>query len=97
MLVVAMLALSMTGMHPVGSVSLFASLLTPVVDNPNLLGAAFLMGWGLCIGLSPFSGLQISLASRYHINRLALMRTNWKYMIIMLACCTALLHIYDRL
>lgn len=80
-----MVTLAMVGMHPVTSVTLVGSLLAPVVDDANLLALVFLMTWAFGAGISPFSGLQLSLLSRYQIDAMALLRRNWRYALVLLA------------
>ncbi|MEI8635112.1 hypothetical protein P4S72_29800 [Vibrio sp. PP-XX7] len=92
---VILIALAMTGMHPVTSVVLAGSLLSPSVSDPNLLGLTLLMGWSLGIALSPFSGVQISIQSRYNISAKALLRMNYRYGLIMLILCFTLLWYYS--
>ncbi|MHA7880594.1 MAG: hypothetical protein ACX931_12430 [Saccharospirillum sp.] len=89
-----MVALAMLGMHPVTSVTLVGSLLAPVVDDPNLLALVFLMTWAFGAGISPFSGLQLSLISRYHVNAMALSRRNWRYALVVLAADYLALQLY---
>jgi hypothetical protein len=89
-----LVALAMTGMHPVTSVVLAGSLLAPSVSDPNLLGMTLLMGWSLGIALSPFSGVQLSIQSRYEISAKALLKMNWRYAITMFLLCFALLWFY---
>lgn len=89
-----MVALAMVGMHPVTSVTLVGSLLAPVVDDPNLLALVFLMTWAFGTGISPFSGLQLSLLSRYHVNAMALLRRNWRYALMLLMADYLALWVY---
>ncbi|ASA54622.1 hypothetical protein [Vibrio gazogenes] len=95
MTVMILVALAMTGMHPVTSVVLAGSLLAPSVHDPNLLGMTLLMGWSLGILLSPFSGVQLSIQSRYDISAISLLKMNWRYAITMLLLCFALLWFYQ--
>lgn len=80
-----MVTLAMVGMHPVTSVTLVGSLLAPVVNDPNLLALVFLMTWAFGAGISPFSGLQLSLLSRYQIDALSMLKRNWRYALVLLA------------
>lgn len=80
-----MVTLAMVGMHPVTSITLVGSLLAPLVDDPNLLALVFLMAWAFGAGISPFSGLQLSLLSRYQVDLMALLRRNWRYALVLLA------------
>jgi hypothetical protein len=93
--VMILVVLAMTGMHPVTSVSLAGSVLAPSVSDPNLLGLTLLMGWSLGIGLSPFSGIQLSIQSRYNISARALLKLNWRYALIMFGLCSSLLWFYS--
>jgi hypothetical protein len=93
--VMILVVLAVTGMHPVTSVSLAGSVLAPAVSDPNLLGLTLLMGWSLGIGLSPFSGIQLSVQSRYDISARALLQLNWRYALIMFGICTSLLWFYS--
>ncbi|EPM41620.1 hypothetical protein M272_08605 [Vibrio natriegens NBRC 15636 = ATCC 14048 = DSM 759] len=92
--VIVLVVLAMTGMHPVTGVTLAGSILATHVSDPNLLGLAMLMGWSLGIGLSPFSGVQISIQSRYDIRARALLKLNWQYAITMILICFAVLWLY---
>lgn len=89
-----LIALALIGMHPVTSVALAGSILAPSVTDPNLLGLTLLMGWSLGIGLSPFSGVQLSIQSRYNITAQSLIKLNWRYAIIMYGLCYSLLWFY---
>ena len=89
-----MVTLAMVGMHPVTSVTLVGSMLAPVVDDPNLLALVFLMTWAFGAGLSPFSGLQLSLISRYQIDPVAMLRRNWRYALVLLAADYLALQLY---
>ncbi|MCH8531596.1 MAG: hypothetical protein LAT65_12165 [Saccharospirillum sp.] len=89
-----MVTLAMIGMHPVTSVTLVGSLLAPVVDDPNLLALVFLMTWAFGAGLSPFSGLQLSLISRYQVDAMSMLRRNWRYGLVLLAMDYLALQLY---
>lgn len=92
--VLILIILAVTGMHPVTSVVIAGSILAPSVTDPNLLGLTLLMGWSLGITLSPFSGVQLSIQSRYHISAYQLFKHNWRYAIVMYGFCTLILWIY---
>ena len=89
-----LVALAMTGMHPVTSVVLAGSILAPSVTDPNLLGLTLLMGWSLGITFSSFSGVQLSIQSRYDLQAKTLLRLNWRYVLIMFIVCAATLWLY---
>lgn len=94
---VVLVALAMIGMHPVTSAVLAGSILMPSVDDPNLLGITLLLSWSLGVGLSPFSGVQISLQSRYGIGAMTLLKMNRFYAPAMFTIAFATLAIYAQL
>lgn len=93
--VLVLVGASLIGMHPVTSVVLAGSILLPAVDDPNLLGITLLLSWSLGIGLSPFSGVQICLQSRYGISARRLMRLNAYYTPVMLLVAFATIAVYS--
>ncbi|GGB78639.1 hypothetical protein GCM10011352_00290 [Marinobacterium zhoushanense] len=95
--VAALVGLAFIGMHPVTSAVLAGSILIPSVEDPNLLGIALLLGWSLGVGLSPFSGVQISLQSRYGISARTLLRFNRYYSLVAFAIAFATIWIYGLL
>jgi hypothetical protein len=92
-----LILLAFAGMHPVTSVVLVGSILAPSVSDPNLLGLTMLMGWALGVGLSPLSGVQLSLRARYSIPAVQLMRLNRLYAPVMLLVCWAVLWLFTRI
>jgi hypothetical protein len=90
-----LVALAMLGMHPVTSITLAGSLLAPLVEDPNLLALVFLMTWAFGAGISPFSGLQLSLLSRYQIDALSMLRRNWRYALVLLGADYLALLLYE--
>lgn len=92
-----LILLAFAGMHPVTSVVLVGSILAPSVSDPNLLGLTMLMGWALGVGLSPLSGVQLSLRARYSIPAVQLMRLNRLYAPVMLLVCWAMLWLFTRI
>ncbi|PTY38861.1 hypothetical protein BGP77_10245 [Saccharospirillum sp. MSK14-1] len=92
---VIMIGLAMIGMHPVTTVALAGSLLMPAIDDPNLLGLVFLMSWSLGVALSPFSGIQLALQSRYGVSARTLLRLNRLYAPTVLAIDFIALHAYQ--
>lgn len=92
-----LILLAFAGMHPVTSVVLVGSVLAPAISDPNLLGLTMLMGWSLGVGLSPLSGVQLSLRARYSIPAAQLMRLNRWYAPFMLLVCWAMLGVFGVL
>lgn len=94
---IALVGLALIGMHPVTSAVLAGSILMPSVDDPNLLGITLLLGWSLGVGFSPFSGVQISLQSRYGLNALALMKLNRLFLPLMFMVGFSVISLYTQL
>ncbi|SEQ26864.1 hypothetical protein SAMN03080615_00980 [Amphritea atlantica] len=94
---IALVGLALIGMHPVTSAVLAGSILMPAVSDPNLLGITLLLSWSIGVGLSPFSGVQLSLQSRYGISAIALMKLNRIYGPVMLATGFAVLWTYSAI
>lgn len=91
----SLVGLALIGMHPVTSAVLAGSILMPSVSDPNLLGITLLLSWSIGVGLSPFSGVQLSLQSRYGISATALMKLNRSYGPLMLSVGFAVIWIYS--
>lgn len=95
MTVLVLIILAMIGMHPVTSIVLAGSILAPTVSDPNLLGLALLMGCSMGIGLSPFSGVQLTIQNRYDISPMALLKMNRLYAVVMFPVCSLMLWFYS--
>ncbi|MFV0449998.1 MAG: hypothetical protein ACK5MF_16325 [Vibrio sp.] len=93
--IAVLIVLAMTGMHPVTSVVLAGSVLAPSMADPNMLGLTLLMGWSLGITVSPFSGVQLSIQSRYDIGAKDLLKANWRYIATMYLICCSVLWLYS--
>ncbi|RTE67130.1 hypothetical protein EH243_02685 [Amphritea opalescens] len=90
----ALVGLALIGMHPVTTAVLAGSILMPSVSDPNLLGITLLLSWSIGVGLSPFSGVQLSLQSRYGLSALTLMKFNRYYGPTMLTVGFAVIWLY---
>lgn len=89
-----LIVLAIAGMHPVTTVALAASILAPHVEDSNLLALTFLFSWGLGVCLSPFSGIQLTLQSRYFVRARDLARMNWVTLLPMIIVAYGALYIY---
>ncbi|MGB1091250.1 MAG: hypothetical protein ACPGYX_03930 [Oceanobacter sp.] len=92
-----LIAAAIAGMHPVTSVVLAGSLLSPTGSDANLLGLTLLMGWSLGVGLSPLSGIQLTLQARLGVRARDLLRDNLSYGPLMFLLCCGTLFVYDLL
>lgn len=89
-----MILLSFIGIHPIISIAIIGSW----VDNLNhtLLAATFLMSWAAGISGSPFSGLGLTMQSRYKIKAMDLFKINIPYTIKMYFVCVIILFILSN-
>ena len=74
---------ALTGVHPVVSVSVLGSLLTPQHVDPNMLAVLFLCFWSLGVVASPFSGLNTILRSQFNASGMDLFKGNIRYVVLM--------------
>ncbi|WP_369854458.1 hypothetical protein [Candidatus Thalassolituus haligoni] len=92
---VILIVVAVAGMHPVTSVVLAGSLLATSVTDPNLLGLTLLMGWAVGVGLSPLSGIQLTLQARFGMSARAMMWANRYYALLIVPLCCATLYGYE--
>jgi hypothetical protein len=78
-LVGVMAAVSGLGLHPVISIAISASVLSPLHPDPTLFAMAGLIAWGLQGAGGPLSGLNVVMQGRYGIDSFTLARWNLKY------------------
>ena len=88
--------LAFIGLHPIISISVLGGLLAPLSPEPNLIGLMFLFSWGIGVVISPLSGINLLLQSRYNINGLALVRMNGSFSVIMLLLGCIILMLYGQ-
>jgi len=95
LLILIMLGLSVLGVHPVASVATLGTVLTPVVENVNLLGMCFLIVWSLGICSSPLSALSVTFQSRYGARPTSFLTWNGGYMLKMWVIASLWLALYE--
>lgn len=95
--IVAAMAFSLLGVHPIVTISIVGSLLSNTSYNVNLLGVAMMMMWGNSIVVSPFSGINLTLQGRFGISSFLMMRWNAGYAFTMLLVCITALYAYHYL
>ena len=95
--IVAAMAFSLLGVHPIVTISIVGSLLSNTSYNVNLLGVAMMMMWGNSIVVSPFSGINLTLQGRFGISSFLMMRWNAGYAFAMLLVCITALYAYHYL
>ncbi|MCV2489306.1 hypothetical protein OF117_08000 [Geodermatophilus sp. YIM 151500] len=96
-LVGIMAAVSGLGLHPVISIAISASVLSPLQPDPTLFAMAGLIAWGLQGAGGPLSGLNVVLQGRYGIDSFTMARWNLKYVGAMLLLAGGALALCQRL
>lgn len=94
MLLVALIGFAVLGIHPVVGISTVGAILAASASDPSLLGMAFLLGWGLGVSLSPFSGVHLAIQGRFGVRGHAYLRWNLVYVLSMFAASVAVFHLY---
>jgi len=89
-----MLIAAMIGVHPVISISTVGTILGTHGNN-DLLGAVFLLVWGLGIIGGPLSGLNLSLQTRYGLEPLKLFKDQLPFIIVMMLLSPMILKLYS--
>ena len=79
----AMIAAGIMGIHPVVSVSVVSPLLLPLDPDPTRLGFLYLTCWAVATGSSPLTGVGLALISRYQATAKGILRNNWHYALSM--------------
>ena len=92
--ILAAMAFSLLGVHPIVTISIVGSLLSNTSYNVNLLGVAMMMMWGNSIVVSPLSGINLALQGRFGISSFSIMRWNAGYALTMLIVCIMALYAY---
>lgn len=97
LLLLAMLVLSLLGVHPVISIATISGLMVPTNPPMDLLAMVFLASWGIGTACSPMSGMNLSLRGRYFISAKQALRNNLHYGVIMWLITSASLWYYNPL
>lgn len=97
LMLLAMVALSIAGVHPVISIATAQGMLAPLAIDPNLLGITYLMAWAVGVSISPFSGMHLGMQGRFGIDPRGFVRWNAGFTLVMLLIHGAALHAYERL
>lgn len=88
------IVLSFIGIHPIISISIFGHMLAQF--DQTLVAMTFLMAWGLTVSTSPFSGVNLTLSSRYGVNLIEVLKVNISYLIKAYIFCIVLLYIVQK-
>ncbi len=72
--------LAVLGIHPLISIVLLHSLLSPLLPDQTLVALLYLLIWALGSSVGPLSGMNLSIQGRYGIDGYAMMRWNLGYL-----------------
>jgi len=86
--------LAFIGIHPIITIATIADFMLQF--NHTLLAVTFLMAWATTVSTSPFSGLNLTIQSRYNINAKDIFLLNISYAIRMYIICVFALYILDN-
>ncbi len=86
-----LIALSFIGIHPIISIAVIGNWMSEL--NHTLLAVTFLMSWATAVSTSPFSGLNLTMQSRYSLKAIELFKVNIFYALKMYCICVVLLFI----
>ena len=93
-LLAALIVLAVVGVHPVVSISVLASIWPFAQFDGNLLGAVFLLAWGLGLVISPFSGTSLVFQGRFGLRTIDLLRWNLPYAMVGYVIGVAMMALY---
>ncbi|WP_421867064.1 hypothetical protein [Motiliproteus sp.] len=88
------LVAAVMGIHPLISIATSGGILAPQVQDPNLLGMTFLMGWAVGIIASPVSGTHLTLQARFGLSAFGFPRWNLGFVLQLMLICLLALHGY---
>jgi len=94
-LIVAAL-LTCVGVHPLVSVTIFASVVQVSNVTFNLLAFVILTAWAIGSSLGPLSGQNLGIGSRYDISSYRIMKNNIVHSIVLLCVANLIIYVFWR-
>ncbi len=88
-LLLILILLSFVGIHPIISIAVIGNWVGDL--NQTLLAATFLMSWSTAVSTSPFSGVNLTMQSRYNLNAIEIFKINIFYALKMYIVCVIIL------
>lgn len=88
------IVLSMIGIHPIITIAIIGDFMSSV--NHTLLAVTFLMAWSTTVSTSPFSGLNMTIVSRYNFQPIEIFKLNISYALKMYIVCIFCLFILNK-
>uniref|UniRef100_UPI0040478C2F tellurium resistance protein TerC n=1 Tax=Aliarcobacter sp. TaxID=2321116 RepID=UPI0040478C2F len=90
LLLLLFIVLAFIGIHPIITIAMIGDFLSGV--NHTLLALTFLMAWSTTVSTSPFSGLNLTIVSRYDFSAKEIFKLNIFYAFKMYLICTICLY-----
>jgi len=91
LLLFILIILSFIGIHPIISIAIIGNWMNEL--NHTLLAVTFLMSWSTAVSTSPFSGLNLTMQSRYSLKAIDIFKMNIPYAIKMYLVCVFVIFI----
>ena len=88
------IVLGFIGIHPIISIAMVGDLLNGV--DHTLLAMAFLMSWATTVSTSPFSGLNLTITSRYELDSKRVFQLNIFYALKMYFISVVCLYLLSK-
>jgi len=93
-LLLVFILLSFVGIHPIITIAIIGDIINQY--NHTLIAATFLIAWSITVSTSPFSGLNLTMQSRYNIKAKEIFVLNLPYSIKMYFISVLVLFILDK-
>ncbi|WP_419770701.1 MAG: tellurium resistance protein TerC [Candidatus Marinarcus sp.] len=90
-LLLILILLSFIGIHPIISIAVIGNWMNEL--NHTLLAMTFLMSWSTAVSSSPFSGVNLTMQSRYSLKALDMLKLNVSYTYKMYLLCVIVLFV----
>ncbi len=94
MLVLALVVLSIFGVHPIIGVAAAAPLLSSANPDPSLLASSFLAAWAIGVPVSPLSAMNLGLQGSYGLRSVDILKWNLPFSLTMIAVATLLFQLH---
>lgn len=93
-LLLVFILLSFIGIHPIITIAIIGNWINEL--NHTLLAVTFLMSWSIAVSTSPFSGLNLTIQSRYKLIAWDIFKINLPYTMKMYFVCVIILNILAK-
>jgi len=91
LLLAALVAAAIVGVHPVIGVAAAAPLVAPLNPDPSLLASVFLAAWGIGVSASPLSAMNLAIQGSYGIRPGEVLKWNLPFAVATLLIAAAML------